>query len=77
MDAAIDDGYFLDLTDLVDEYMPNYEKVRTSDVQYELLSTTDSGRLGAVYELRQSKQVLGWVCGSVRTGWMTWAWKPL
>ena len=56
VDAAIDDGYFLDLTDLVDEYMPNYEKVRTSDVQYELLSTTDSGRLGAVYELRQSKQ---------------------
>ena len=56
VDAAIDDGYFLDLTDLVDEYMPNYQKVRTSDIQYELLSTTDSGRLGAVYELRQSKQ---------------------
>ena len=56
VDAAIDDGYFLDLTDKVEEYMPNYNAIRTSDVQYELLSTTDSGRLGAVYELRQSKQ---------------------
>ncbi len=56
VDAAIDDGYFLDLTDLVPEYMPNYNAIRTSDVQYELLSTTDSGRMGAVYELRQSKQ---------------------
>ena len=48
VDAAIDDGYFLDLTDLVPEYMPNYNAIRTSDVQYELLSTTDSGRMGAV-----------------------------
>lgn len=56
VDAAIDDGYFLDLTDLVDEYMPHYEAIRTSDINYELLSTTDSGRLGAVYELRQTKQ---------------------
>ena len=56
--------------------MPNYEKVRTSDVQYELLSTTDSGRLGAVYELRQSKQGPWLACGSARTGWTTWAWIP-
>ena len=56
VDAAIDDGYFLDLTDKVDQYMPNYQAIRKSDINYELLSTTDSGRLGAVYELRQSKQ---------------------
>lgn len=69
VDAAIDDGYFLDLTDLVDEYMPNYEKIRTSDVQYELLSTTDSGRLGAVYELRQSKQG-PWLGLWIRQDWL-------
>ena len=69
VDAAIDDGYFLDLTDLVDENMPNYEKVRTSDVQYELLSTTDSGRLGAVYELRQSKQG-PWLGLWIRQDWL-------
>ncbi|WP_305116760.1 extracellular solute-binding protein [Acutalibacter muris] len=56
VDAAIDDGYFMDLTDKVDEYMPNYQKIRMSDINYQLLSTTDSGRLGAVYELRQQKQ---------------------
>lgn len=69
VDAAIDDGYFLDLTDKVDEYMPNYEKVRTSDIQYELLSTTDSGRLGAVYELRQSKQG-PWLGLWIRQDWL-------
>ena len=69
VDAAIDDGYFLDLTDLVDEYMPNYQKVRTSDIQYELLSTTDSGRLGAVYELRQSKQG-PWLGLWIRQDWL-------
>lgn len=69
VDAAIDDGYFLDLTDLVDEYMPNYEKIRTSDIQYELLSTTDSGRLGAVYELRQSKQG-PWLGLWIRQDWL-------
>ena len=69
VDAAINDGYFLDLTDLVDEYMPNYEKIRTSDIQYELLSTTDSGRLGAVYELRQSKQG-PWLGLWIRQDWL-------
>ena len=69
VDAAIDDGYFLDLTDLVDEYMPIYERIRTSDVQYELLSTTDSGRLGAVYELRQSKQG-PWLGLWIRQDWL-------
>lgn len=69
VDAAIDDGYFLDLTDLVDECMPNYERIRTSDVQYELLSTTDSGRLGAVYELRQSKQG-PWLGLWIRQDWL-------
>ena len=69
VDAAIDDGYFLDLTDLVDEYMPKYERIRTSDVQYELLSTTDSGRLGAVYELRQSKQG-PWLGLWIRQDWL-------
>ena len=69
VDAAIDDGYFLDLTDKVDEYMPNYNAIRTSDIQYELLSTTDSGRLGAVYELRQSKQG-PWLGLWIRQDWL-------
>ena len=69
VDAAIDDGYFLDLTDKVEEYMPNYNAIRTSDIQYELLSTTDSGRLGAVYELRQSKQG-PWLGLWIRQDWL-------
>ena len=69
VDAAIDDGYFLDLTDKVEEYMPNYNAIRTSDIQYELLSTTDSGRLGVVYELRQSKQG-PWLGLWIRQDWL-------
>ena len=49
--------------------MPNYNAIRTSDIQYELLSTTDSGRLGAVYELRQSKQG-PWLGLWIRQDWL-------
>ena len=70
VDAAIDDGYFMDLTDKVDEYMPNYQAIRKSDINYELLSTTDSGRLGAVYELRQTKQG-PWLGLWIRQDWTT------
>lgn len=56
VDAAIDDGYFMDLTDKIPEYMPHYQAIRMSDEEYYKLSTTDSGRMGAVYEFRQSKQ---------------------
>lgn len=69
VDAAIDDGYFMDLTDKVDEYMPNYQKIRMSDINYQLLSTTDSGRLGAVYELRQTKQG-PWLGMWIRQDWL-------
>ena len=69
VDAAIDDGYFMDLTDKVDEYMPNYQKIRMSDINYQLLSTTDSGRLGAVYELRQQKQG-PWLGLWIRQDWL-------
>lgn len=69
LDAAIDDGYFLDLTDKVDEYMPNYQAIRKSDPNYELPTITDSGRIGTVYELRQSKQG-PWLGMWMRKDWL-------
>ena len=69
VDAAIDDGYYMDLTDKIPEYMPNYEAIRESDENYRLLSTTDSGRMGAVYEFRQSKQG-PWLGMWMRQDWL-------
>ncbi len=69
LDAAIDDGYFLDLTDKVDEYMPNYQAIRKSSPDYEMPSMTDSGRIGTVYELRQSKQG-PWLGMWMRKDWL-------
>ncbi|WP_322171059.1 extracellular solute-binding protein [Acutalibacter caecimuris] len=69
LDAAIDDGYFLDLTDKVDEYMPNYQAIRKSDPNYERPTITDSGRIGTVYELRQSKQG-PWLGMWMRKDWL-------
>lgn len=69
VDAAIDDGYFMDLTDKVEEYMPHYLAIRMSDDQYYKLSTTDSGRMGAVYEFRQSKQG-PWLGMWMRQDWL-------
>ena len=69
VDAAIDDGYFMDLTDKIPEYMPHYQAIRMSDQEYYKLSTTDSGRMGAVYEFRQSKQG-PWLGMWMRQDWL-------
>lgn len=50
--GGIEDGYYLDLTDLIPEYMPNYNAVRTSSERLIKDTTMDDGRLGGVYEIR-------------------------
>ena len=47
LDAGIDDGYFLDLTDLVPVYMPEYLEVINATGQQKNL-VTDTGRTGAL-----------------------------
>lgn len=49
--AGVNEGAYLDLTDLVDEYMPNYAAWRNSDEERRKTSMTDEGILGAVYGL--------------------------
>lgn len=44
-DKAIDDGVFIDLTDLVEKHAPNYQKLRKSDKDAEKQTLTDKGRL--------------------------------
>ena len=50
-DAAVDDGYYLDLTPYLDTYLKDYNKVRTNDPVMEKSTLTDSGRVVYVYIL--------------------------
>lgn len=47
--AGVNDGAYLDLTDLIDEYMPNYSAWRNSDEERRKTTISDEGTIGAVY----------------------------
>lgn len=57
LDAAVKDGYFLDLTELIPEYAPNYYKLlhTMSDVVART-ARTDGGRLIGVYQIASKPQ---------------------
>ena len=48
-DKAVEDGVFLDTTDLVENYMPNYRTLRMQSPDLQKDTMTDSGRLVAIY----------------------------
>ncbi len=71
LDAAIDDGYLLDLTPYLEEYMPNYLSVikNSENPDVKKIVKTDSGKYGAVYTIFQTQQTpwMGWV---IRQDWL-------
>lgn len=74
LDACIDDGYILDLTDLVPEYCPNYMKAlnyqaETYDENIRRSAYTGSGRIGAVGQIMQRPQG-PWAGLYVRGDWL-------
>lgn len=74
LDACIDDGYILDLTDLVPQYCPNYMKALndfsdTYDENVRRSAYTGSGRIGAVGQLMQRPQG-PWAGLYVRGDWL-------
>lgn len=50
-DAAIEDGVFIRLNELIDEYAPNYKKWRESSEENMKMTTTDEGNIWAIYHL--------------------------
>lgn len=56
LDAGIDDGYYLDLTPYMEQYMPNYNRLRLVDEKSAKLSMTNSNRVAALYQITQSDQ---------------------
>lgn len=74
LDACIDDGYILDLTDLVPEYCPNYmaaleEFSSTYDENVMRSAYAGTGRIGAVGQLMQEPQG-PWAGLYVREDWL-------
>jgi putative aldouronate transport system substrate-binding protein len=45
LDANVDDGFILDITELLPEYAPNYSALRTKDPAVRRDTTTDKGRV--------------------------------
>lgn len=69
MDAAIDDGYYLDMTPYLETHLPNYNKLRTQNEEMKRNSTTDSGRIAAVYQVYQTEQS-PWMGLMIRKDWL-------
>lgn len=70
LDAAIDDGYFLDLTDLLPKYAPNYlAAIEASSDEVKRGVVTDSKRYGMMYSIRHYEQppFFGYV---IRQDWL-------
>lgn len=69
LDAAVDDGYYLDLTPYMDNIMADYNKLRNKDDFYAKSTITDSGRVVAAYQIYKTPQ--GPWCGlQVRKDWL-------
>ena len=69
LDAAIDDGYYLDLTSYVDTYMPNYSRARKKDAYTEKSTLTDAGRIAAVWSVYTEPQA-PWIGLQIRGDWL-------
>lgn len=68
-DAAIDDGYYLDLTPYLDTCLSNYNKIRTSNVKFATDTLTDTGRAAAVWALYTEPQG-PWAGYQIRQDWL-------
>lgn len=69
LDAAVEDGYFLDLTPYIDTYMPNYSRARKKDEFTEKSTLTDSGKIAAVWSVYTEPQE-PWIGLQVREDWL-------
>ena len=73
LDAAVEDGYFLDLTDLAKEYAPHYIHALKDYGQYdknvELSAYTKAGRMVGIYQIMKQPQG-HWAGWYVREDWL-------
>lgn len=58
--AAIEDGVYADLTNYVEQYMPNYWRYLTEDDEFRKLSTLDDGTILAIYSYKTDFEPYWW-----------------
>lgn len=68
-DAAIDDGYYLDLTPYLNTYLSNYNALRQTDERWMMDSTTDGGKVATVMGLMTEPQG-AWGGLQIRQDWL-------
>ena len=69
LDAGVEDGYFLDLTDIIAQNAPHYYALANSSETFRIKTKTDSGKYIALYPLMQDVQ--GPWCGlMIRQDWL-------
>ena len=70
LDAAVDDGYILDLTPYLEEYAPNYmAAVKNASPDVQKLVKTDSGRYACIQTIFQTAEP-PWFGLMVRQDWL-------
>ena len=75
MELAVEDGIYLDLTDLYEKYMPHYKALRESNETVRKDTITDSGKIVGIYSLRCNDEgtvceELPWIGLQVRKDWL-------
>ncbi len=53
---AVDEGLILDMTDYVEQYMPNYQAARNLSEEHRRATTTDSGVVGYIWTLTETPE---------------------
>ncbi len=69
LDSAIEEGYYLDLTPYLDTYLKDYNTVRTASDKVLKDTTTDSGKVAALYSIYTEVQG-PWMGMQVREDWL-------
>lgn len=69
LDAAVDDGYYMDLTPYLDTYLKDYNALRNRDSYTLKCTTTASGRVAACYDIYTKKQG-PWMGLQLRKDWL-------
>jgi len=72
--AAHEDGVYIDATDLVEKYMPNYKAIVTLNPEWDKMTKTDDGKRVAIYQANCYNDVIEgenpWIGSVIRKDWL-------
>lgn len=69
IESYVEDDVIIDLTDLIEQYAPNYQALRLKDEQTRRDTATDSGRLLCFFNLMDQPQGI-WLGPVTQTSWL-------